>query len=308
MAGGKLKLTARAATTVKPGRYGDGAGLYLVVSASRARKWVYRFTFGGRVTETGLGSASVVSLAEARDKARDARKLVEAGKNPVEAKRQAVKAHAGIPTFGAVADAVLAAKESEWRNEKHRAQWRTSLREFAGPLRPLPVDQIDTAAVLAVLTPLWQSKPETASRVRGRIEAVLDAAKARGHRSGENPAAWRGHLAHLLPKRGRLKRGHHAAMIYWDVPAFIARLRTFDSVAAMALEFCILTAARSGEVYGAKWSEIDLEANVWTVPAGRMKSAREHRVPLSSRALGILQRTRRNRLTGDPTRWKSVAL
>jgi integrase len=298
MAGGRQKLTARAAATTKPGRYGDGAGLYLVVSPSGARKWVYRFTFGGKVTETGLGSADRVSLAEVRDKARDARKMVEAGENPIDARRRAASAKAGIPTFGAVADALIAAKESEWRNEKHRSQWRTSLTEFAAPLRCSPVDEIDTAAVLAVLTPLWQVKPETASRVRGRIEAVLDAAKAQGHRSGENPAAWRGHLAHLLPKRGKLTRGHHAAMAYRDVPAFIAQLRECDAIAAMALEFCILTATRSGEVYGARWSEIDMATKVWTVPALRMKAAREHRVPLSERALEILEKLG-DAMTGD---------
>ena len=290
MAGGKQKLTARAAATTKPGRYGDGAGLYLVVSPSGARKWVYRFSYAGRVTEAGLGSADVVSLAEARDKAHEARKLLEAGKNPIEAKRQAALVETGKPTFGAIADSLIAAKESEWRNEKHRAQWRASLTELAAPLRSRPVDEIDTAAVLAVLTPLWQTKPETASRVRGRIEAVLDAAKAQGHRSGENPAAWRGHLAHLLPKRGKLTRGHHAAMAYRDVPAFVAKLRGCDAIAAMALEFCILTATRSGEVYGARWSEVDMAAKVWTVPAGRMKAAREHRVPLSDRPLAILEK------------------
>ncbi len=298
MAVGKQKLTARAAATTKPGRYGDGAGLYLVVSPSGARKWVFRFSYAGKVTETGLGSADVVSLAEARDKAHEARKVLETGKNPIEAKRQAAMIEAGKPTFGAVADALIAAKESEWRNEKHRAQWRTSLTEFAAPLRPRPVDEIDTAAVLAVLTPFWQTKPETASRVRGRIEAVLDAAKAQGHRSGENPAAWRGHLAHLLPKRGKLTRGHHAAMAYRDVPAFVAKLRGCDAIAAMALEFCILTATRSGEVYGARWSEIDMAAKVWTVPAGRMKAAREHRVPLSVRPLAILEKLFEAR-TGD---------
>jgi integrase len=290
MAGGKQKLTARAAATTKPGRYGDGAGLYLVVSPSGARKWVYRFSYAGKVTEAGLGSADVVSLAEARDRAHEARKLLETGKNPIEAKRQAAMIETGKPTFGAIADSLIAAKEIEWRNEKHRAQWRTSLTELAAPLRYRPVDEIDTAAVLAVLTPLWQTKPETASRVRGRIEAVLDAAKAQGHRSGENPAAWRGHLAHLLPKRGKLTRGHHAAMAYRDVPAFVAKLRGCDAIAAMALEFCILTATRSGEVYGARWSEIDMAAKVWTVPAGRMKAAREHRVPLSDRPLAILEK------------------
>jgi integrase len=290
MAGGKQKLTARAAATTKPGRYGDGGGLYLVVSPSGARKWVYRFTCAGRVTETGLGSADVVSLSEARGKSHQARRLLDAGENPIAAKRQAALINAGIPTFGAVADTLLAAKQSEWRNEKHREQWRASLTEFSEPLRPCPVDEIDTAAVLAVLKPLWQTKPETASRLRGRIESVLDAAKAQGYRSGENPAAWRGHLAHLLPKRGKLSRGHHAAMDYQEIPAFVAQLRECDAVAAMALEFCILTAARSGEVYGARWSEIDMAAKVWTLPAARIKAAREHRIPLSERALAILQR------------------
>jgi len=179
------------------------------VSPSGARKWVYRFTFGGRVTETGLGSAAVVSLAEARDKARDTRKQVAAGKNPIEVKRQAAIIEAGIPTFGAVADALIAAKESGWRNEKHRAQWRSALTDLAAPLRSRPVDEIDTAAVLGVLTPLWQAKPETASRLRGRIEAVLDAAKAQGHRSGENPA---GHGAGTFHTSCRSTGGSRAAI------------------------------------------------------------------------------------------------
>jgi integrase len=296
--GGKQKLSARAVATSKPGRYGDGGGLYLVVSPSGARKWVFRFSFGGKVTEAGLGSAAVVSLAEARDKARDARKQVQAGANPIEAKRRAALIAAGTPTFGAIADALIAAKETEWRNEKHRAQWRMTLEHYAAPLRSRLVDEIDTTAVLAVLTPLWQAKPETASRLRGRIEAVLDAAKAQGYRSGENPAAWRGHLSHLLPKRGKLTRGHHAAMAYQDVPAFVARLRQRDAMAALALEFCILTTTRSGEVLGARWSEINMAAKVWTVPAGRMKAAREHRIPLADCALAILEKLSEAR-TGD---------
>lgn len=292
MAGGNWRLTARTAATLKPGRHGDGGGLYLVVSPSGSRKWVYRFTFGGSVTEMGLGSAGVVSLAEAREKAHNARKLMLTGKNPIEAKRQAAINKSGKPTFGAVADALIAAKETGWRNEKHRAQWRVSLANLAAPLRSRLVDQVDTAAVLAVLTPIWQTKPETASRLRGRIEAVLDAAKAQGHRSGENPAAWRGHLSHLLPKRSKLTRSHHAAMFYQDIPAFIARLRGCNTIAAIALEFAILTAARSGEIYGARWSEINFEAKVWTVPAGRMKAGHEHRVPLSDRALTIVEKLR----------------
>jgi integrase len=286
---GNNKLTARGATTSKPGRYGDGGGLYLVVSATGARKWVFRFTFAGKVTEAGLGSANVVSLADARDEAHQARKLIKAGENPIAVKRQAALKAADTPNFGVVADELISSKQREWRNEKHRAQWRASLTTFAAALRPLPIDEIDTAAILAVLKPLWLSKPETAARLRGRIEAVLDAGKAKGHRSGENPAAWRGHLAHLLPKRAILSRGHHSAMDYREVPKLIAKLRESGSVSAMALEFCILTAARSGEVYGLKWSEIDLSDKVWTLPPARMKAGRQHRVPLSGRAVEILQ-------------------
>jgi integrase len=293
------KLSARsAATIVEPGRHSDGDGLYLNVTPSGARSWLFMWKWDGKRREMGLGSAAGVSLARARELASECRAQVAAGVDPIEARDAAAGIKREKPTFGAVADALIAAKESEWRNEKHRAQWRTSLTEFAMPLRSRPVDEIDTAAVLAVLTPLWQAKPETASRVRGRIEAVLDAAKAQGHRSGENPAAWRGHLAHLLPKRGKLTRGHHAAMDYRDVPPFLAKLRECDVIAAMALEFCILTATRSGEVYGARWSEIDMAAKVWTVPAPRMKAAREHRVPLSDRALAIVEKLSETR-TGD---------
>jgi integrase len=278
------------ATIAQPGRHSDGDGLYLNVTRSGARSWLFMWKKDGKRREMGLGSAGSVSLARARELARECRAQVAAGLDPIEARDAAAEIKPEKPNFGAIADALIAAKESEWRNEKHRAQWRASLMEFAAPLRSRPIDEIDTAAVLAVLTPLWQTGPETASRVRGRIEAVLDAAKAQGNRSGENPAAWRGHLAHLLPKRGKLTRGHHAAMDYREVPDFIAQLRECDAIAAMALEFCILTATRSGEVYGARWSEIDVEAKVWTLPAARMKAAREHRVPLSERALVILEK------------------
>lgn len=282
------KLTARTVATAKPGRFGDGRGLYLVVSESGARKWVFRFTFAGRVTEMGLGGAGAISLAEARRFADEARREVAAGRNPIEARREAARIAASKPTFGRCVDAFLEAKSSEWRNEKHRAQWAMTLRTYAAPLRDLPIDEVDTEAVLSVLQPLWQSVPETASRLRGRIEAVLDAARAQGHRHGENPARWRGHLDHLLAKRQKLARGHHAAMPYSDVPAFVARLRPREAVAALALEFTILTAARSGEVLGARWPEFDLEAKVWTIPATRMKAGKEHRVPLSTRAVSIL--------------------
>ncbi len=285
------KFSARAVATIaQPGRHSDGDGLYINVTRSGARSWLFMWKKDGKRREMGLGSAGSVSLARARELASECRAQVAAGLDPIEARDAAAEIKPEKPTFGAIADALIAAKESEWRNEKHRAQWRVSLMEFAAPLRSRPIDEIDTAEVLAVLTPLWQTRPETASRLRGRIEAVLDAAKAQGHRSGDNPAAWRGHLSHLLPKRGKLTRGHHAAMAYRDVPAFIAQLRECNVIAAMALEFCILTATRSGEIYGARWSEIDVEAKVWTLPAARMKAAREHRVPLSARALAILEK------------------
>jgi len=283
------KLSARTASTItEAGRHSDGGGLYLNVAPSGARSWLFMWKRDGKRREMGLGSFGDIPLKDARDLAAQARRQVAAGGDPIEAKRAAASAEAGIPTFGAVADALLAAKDREWRNEKHREQWRVSLQVQSSGLRSRPVNQIDTAAVLAVLKPLWQSKPETASRLRGRIEAVLDAAKAQGHRSGENPAAWRGHLSHLLPKRQKLSRGHHAAMAYVDVPAFMARLRDLTTTAAIALEFAILTAARSGEIYGARWTEIDIETKVWTIPAHRMKAGRAHRIPLSDRAVAIV--------------------
>ena len=294
MARPRNKLDARRVATLKaPGRHSDGGSLYLAIDgdgAAMRRRWLFLFHWNGKRREMGLGGFPPVSLADARRLRDDAARLVREGRDPIASRNLAREERAAKPTFGEVADKLLAAKEGEWRNEKHRAQWRDSLTVLAAPLRSRPVDEIDTAAVMAVLTPLWQERAETASRLRSRIEAVLDAAKAAGSRSGENPAAWRGHLAHLLPKRSNLSRGHHAAMAYADVPAFVAKLRECDAIAAMALEFCILTATRSGEVYGARWSEIDMAAKVWTVPAERMKAGREHRVPLSDRSTAILER------------------
>ncbi|MCI0598589.1 MAG: tyrosine-type recombinase/integrase [Beijerinckiaceae bacterium] len=282
------RLTALQAARAKPGHHHDGQGLYLIVSSPTSRKWIYRFTWDHKPAEMGIGSALTVSLKEARERAHNARRLVAQGINPIQAKRETKRTAGGKRSFGQCANALLAVKASEWRNAKHRQQWRTTLETYAAPLWGLPVDEPGTEAVLSVLQPLWQRAPETASRLRGRIEAVLDFAKAHGWRSGENPAAWRGHLALLLPKRQRLTRGHFAAMPYPEVPAFMAALREREAMAALALEFLILTAARSGEVLGARWAEIDLAAKVWTIPASRMKAAREHRVPLSSRALTIL--------------------
>lgn len=282
------KLTTRKVETAKPGRYGDGGGLWLVVSPSGAKKWVFRFTRGGRVTEAGLGSVNAVSLARAREKAVEARAMVADGVNPIEAKREGRRLAAKTPTFGEVAESVIEAKAARWRNAKHRAQWRSTLDTYAASLRSRPVDQIDTAAVLAVLKPIWHEKPETASRVRGRIEAVLDFANAHGMRSGDNPARWPGPISIILGDQ-RQARGHYEAMPYTGVPAFVARLRKTESVTALALEFVILTAARLGEVLGATWAEIDFTTEVWTIPADRMKASRLHRVPLSDRAFEILR-------------------
>jgi integrase len=242
----------------------------------------------GRSQEMGLGGVAV-SLAAARERAADARRMLAAGQNPIDGARLA---KAGRPTFGRIADDFLAAKGAEWRNAKHRAQWEMTLQKYAAPLRSRPVDGIDTTAVLEVLHPLWATIPETASRLRGRIETVLDAARARGliGQHEANPARWRGHLDKLLPKRQKLTRGHHAAMAFAEVPDFMARLRKRDAVAALALEFTILTAARTAEALGARWDEIDFGRKVWTVPAARMKGGREHRVALSGRAMAILEK------------------
>jgi integrase len=279
------RLTARTVATAKRGKHSDGGNLYLIVSETGSRKWVLRFTWRGTAKEMGLGSANDVPLADARERAADARRLLARDLNPIdERKRGGV-----IPTFGVLADDVCQTLAAGFRNEKHKAQWRMTLVTYAAPLRSKPVDTISTEDLLAVLKPIWTAKPETASRLRGRIEKVLDAAKAKGFRTTENPARWRGHLDHLLPKPLKLSRGHHAAMPYEELPAFMGELRQRQVTAALALEFCILTAARSGEVLGCRWSEIDLDKKVWTVPAHRMKAGREHRVPLSGRVVAILR-------------------
>lgn len=284
------KLGARkAASMTEPGRHSDGGGLYLNVTPSGARSWLFMWKRDGRRREMGLGPLASVPLAKAREKAAACRALVADGLDPIEQARAAKSAERSVPTFGETAQHYIDAKASEWRNAKHHAQWRMTLDVYAAALRDLPVDRISTQDVLAALRPIWLDKPETASRLRGRIEHVLDAAGASGHRRGENPARWRGHLDKLLPKRQKLSRGHHAALPYEQVPAFLARLRARVSIAALALEFAILTAARSREVLEARWSELDLTAGIWTVPAARMKAGRPHRVPLSGRALEILR-------------------
>ena len=273
---------------LKPGRHADGGGLYLVVEKSGAKRWSFLYRQNGRLREMGLGGLVNVPLADARGKAAEARRILGDRANRGDPIAEFKRVSGTVPTFGDFADKFIHAKGPGWRNEKHRAQWKMTLTEYAAPLRRKLVNEITTEDVLSVLKTLWADKPETAARLRGRIERVLDAARAAGHRAGENPARWRGHLDHLLSKRQKLTRGHHAAMTYVDVPAFLARLRERPAVAALALEFLILTAARTGEVLGAKWGEIDIEARLWTVPAERMKSNREHRVPLTERSFDIL--------------------
>ena len=237
----------------------------------------------GRRREMGLGPVRDVSLAEAREAAAEARKKLRSGIDPIAEKRRPA-----AMTFGQAADAYVDSVQSGWRNEKHRWQWRETLASYCAPIRDVPVGEIATNHVLQVLQPIWRTKAVTAARLRGRIEKVLDFARAQGLRSGENPALWRGHLSAILPKPTKLTRGHHPAMPFANVPAFVARLRERQAMAALALEFTILTAARTGEVLDATWGEIDFNTALWTIPARRMKMDREHRVPLCERTLAIL--------------------
>jgi integrase len=286
-------------TETRPGRYGDGGGLYLQVKGPGQRSWLFRFMLRGKAREMGLGSVDTVRLAEARDLARDMRGLVARGIDPIAHRRQAREELRATATFEDVAALYIGAHEAGWRNEKHRGQWRTTLAEYVYPtIGKAPIAGIDAGQVLAVLEPIWRVKPETASRLRGRIEAVLDYATSRGWRVGDNPARWRGHLANLLPARRKVRAvKHHAALPWKDIGAFMGELRQQPGTGARALEFVILTAARTSEATGATWSEIDLAEGVWTVPAERMKAAREHRVPLNDQALAVLRAL--PRATGD---------
>lgn len=288
------RMTARTVANLKePGRYADGGGLYLQIGPTGTKSWLFMFKREGKRREVGLGALGTVSLSEARQKAADARRIVAEGGDPLAERRAAEvarKAAEAADTFGAFADAHMDRIEIGFRNEKHAGQWRMTLGPaYCASIRDKKLNDITTDDVLGVLHPIWQVKNETASRLRGRIEQVLDAARAKGLRTGENPARWRGHLDTLLPKRQKLQRGHHPALPYVEIQAFVADLRARDAMAARALEFTILAAARTGEVLGATWGEIDLKAQVWTVPGKRMKAGREHRVPLSPACIAILE-------------------
>jgi integrase len=287
----------------KPGRYGDGAGLYLLVRSREAKFWLFRYTRRGKMHEMGLGPAkgrAAKSLAQARAQARQLHTVVREGRDPLaeraaeKAKAQAddAKAKAATMTFGEVADLYIAAHEAAWRSPKHHQQWSNTLRDYVLPaIGELPVGSVDTGAVMKIIEPLWREKTETASRLRGRIEAVINYAAARGWREREtNPARWRGHLDQMLPKRSKVQRvEHHAALPWREIGAFMQRLRQNSGISARCLEFLILTAGRSGEVRGARWDEIDLTQRVWTIPAQRMKAEHAHRVPLSGSAMDVLR-------------------
>ena len=292
------RLTALHVKNAKPGdKLSDGGGLRLDVDHKGNRAWVFRFTSPatGKERWMGLGSVDDVPLQKAREAAQQARTLVRQSIDPIEhrkAQRAAAKVEASRAiTFKAYAEGFISSREAGWKNDKHRQQWRNSLGTYAYPLiGHLPVVEVDTAAVLSVLRPIWQAKPETASRLRGRIEAILSAAKAEGLRNGENPAGWRGHLDQIFPSRKKV-RGitHHTALPYSEIPHFMSSLRADTSTASSLLQFIVLTAARYSEAALAEWDEINWERKVWTVPAQRMKAKRPHAVPLSDAALAVLR-------------------
>ena len=299
------KLTAlRVERAKRPGMYGDGGGLYLRVTEDGAKNWVFRFMLDRRPRWMGMGPLHTVSLAEARKRAGEHRLQRHDGIDPIEARRllrlQAQLEAAKAITFKQCAESYIKAHRAGWKNAKHAAQWKATLATYAEPIiGNLSVQSIDTALVLKVLEPIWTAKPETAGRVRGRIESILDWAKVREYRQGENPARWRGHLDKLLPARGKVRKvEHHAALSYAELPGFMIELREQESIAARALEFTVLTAARTGETIFARWGEINLLDKTWTIPSERMKAHREHRVPLSARALATLAEMQAH-CTGD---------
>lgn len=290
------KLTVRGVAALDaPGWYSDGAGLYVRITPDGRKSWVAVYTMAGKRREMGLGPASgpwAVTLGAAREATAKIRAAVAEGRCPLDEKRaQQAAAQAAAPkrTFGEEADALLTVMRPKWKSAVHARAWELGLRTKAEAIRSIPVDAIGVNEVLSVLVPVWTAAPETGRRLRFMLEAVLDAAAARGHRTGLNPARWKGNLKALLPARAAHQRSHHAALAYREMPGFMAQLRGLQGIAARALEFTILTAARSGEIRQAKWAQIDLQNGVWVVPGIAMKANKEHRVPLSGRALEILR-------------------
>jgi integrase len=285
------KLVEKSAT---PGYYFDGAGLYLQIAKGGSKSWILRYVMDGKAREMGLGSYVTFSLAEARERAIAQRKLIADGVDPIAARRAGaldirLKATNTI-TFDKAAAEYIEANQAAWRNSKHRDQWRNTLNTYASPvIGCIPVGTVTTPLVLKILQPIWTSKTETATRVRGRIEKVLDWAKVQGYRTGDNPAVWRGHLSEALPKPSRVaEAGHHAALPWSEVGQFMTSLRAMAGTASLATQLIILTATRTSEVIEATWSEFNLDAGLWVIPKERMKGFREHRVPLSAQALAVL--------------------
>lgn len=287
----------------RPGYMPDGGGLYLRVTRSGSRSWVFRYERGGQRRELGLGGILFVDLAEARKKAAELRRQIGVGQMP-SGIRAEIKQHAlARRTFDWCAEQTIAAKRPEWKSAKHADQWHSTLREYAFPVvGAVPVDEVDLAHIKIILAPIWKTKTETATRLRARLEAVLSWAAAAGYRDRErpNPARWKGNLDALLPKPSKVaKVTHHPALAIDEMPEFMRALSQREGMAARALEFVVFTAARSGEVRGATWAEIDLDAKIWTVPAERMKAGKEHRVPLTFAALAVLQKIFPNKLKVD---------
>jgi integrase len=294
------RLTALSVSRAKePGYLADGGGLYLQITAARTKSWIYRFMLANRRREMGLGPYPAVSLGAARKAAADARSLVKAGRDPIDARKAERKRkrldEAKGTTFDEAAEQFITSNEAAWRSAAHRAQWRISLATYASPIiGSMAVEAVGVAEIIRILKPLWQGKVETASRLRGRIERVLDWARVHGLRTGENPARWRGHLDKLLPALAQVhKVKHFAAVPIDEVASIYARLCESKAMSAVALRFAILTAARAGEATGLKWSEIDMKVRVWTVPADRIKAGRDHRVPLSDEAMRIVVEMRK---------------
>ncbi|MBK1643586.1 integrase [Thiocapsa imhoffii] len=281
------KLTARTITTAKPGRHSDGGGLLLQVSPTGVRKWILRYQISGRRRDLVMGHYPEVTLAAARAKAAQLRSMARSGQDPAIQPATPL----ATPTFTQAAARYIRSHRHGWKNRKHARQWVATMKTYARPIiGAKAVDAVTTEDILAILKAIWTTKTETAKRVQGRVENILDWCAARQYRDQSNPARWRGHLDHLLPKPTKVRRvQHHPAMPYTEVPRFLVELAAVEGVAALALRFAILTATRTGETLGARWEEIDLEAAVWTIPAERMKAAREHRVPLTEAALSILR-------------------
>ena len=293
------RLTALQVQKLKvPGYHADGAGLHLCVKASGGKSWIFRYRFGGKEREMGLGPLHTFSLADARDRALEQRKLIAQGIDPIEQKRaletQRKLTDASVISFDLAAEKFIASHRAGWKNAKHAEQWASTLKTYASPVfGTSPVSEIDTQLVMRVLEPIWTTKTETASRVRGRVEKIWGWAKTQGYCSGDNPAAWRGHLENLLSAPKKTKNvEHHAALPWREIPAFMQEVRAMPGTASLAMELIVLTACRTSEGIEATWQEFDLSQRMWTIPAARMKSGREHVVPLSGGALEVLQRAR----------------